>query len=201
MTPLNRTATLLALVSLPATGCLLKHDTHTWYLDPDTAAVVWTVSEQDVRSDASAATDRQNEELAWWNEVQAGNHPMARGLRRLGSPNPEIRVLRSRAPFHVLTEGTFQSIEELGQITEAILIVGRAGHAQAPDIDMARNQRNLGVPDARSMWRVLAFPGRVELLADRWGTHVQTHAGEIEPLGHFQQCFPEEIPLTLAVEA
>lgn len=120
-----RTAIMVVLAGLLTVGCLLKVDTHTWYLEPDTGEVTWMVSERDVRSDAKAAADRLNEETTWWNEVQAGSHSTARAFQRLAALDVETRVLRSRVPFHVVTEASFPAIDELGR--RLILVGGLSG--------------------------------------------------------------------------
>jgi hypothetical protein len=95
------------------TGCLLKDMTQTWYLDA-TGAVTWVVSESDVRSDAQAAVDRQNEEATYRLAVERQDHPVARGLRRLGFTDVRTVVLRRDAPFTVRTEARGITIGELG---------------------------------------------------------------------------------------
>lgn len=96
-------------------GCLLKTTVHTWYLEPATGEVTWTVLEQDVRSDAKTAEDRHAEESAYWADVQAGTHVPARAFRELNAANLRTRVLRSRVPFSVVTDATFTTIDELGR--------------------------------------------------------------------------------------
>ena len=95
------------------TGCLLKDTTETWYLDA-TGAVTWVVSESDVRSDAQAAVDRQNEEATYRLAVERQDHPVARGLRRLGFTDVRTIVLRRDAPFTVRTDARGITIGELG---------------------------------------------------------------------------------------
>jgi hypothetical protein len=114
----------LAAAAVLGSGCLLKDVTHTWYLD-ETGAVTWVVIEKDVRSDAQAAADRQNEELAYYAAVKAENHPAARGLRALGAGQLRTRILRSELPYTVVTEGRFANLEELGQ--RMITMSGLAG--------------------------------------------------------------------------
>jgi len=95
------------------TGCLLKDTTETWYLGA-AGVVTWVVSESDVRSDAQAAVDRQNEETTYRLAVERQDHPVARGLRRLGLTDIRTVVLRRDAPFTVRTEARGVAIGELG---------------------------------------------------------------------------------------
>jgi hypothetical protein len=111
---IRRTFAAVAAVALVSGGCLLKDVTHTWYLD-ETGAVSWAVIEKDVRSDAQNAADRQNEELAYFQAVQTGSHPVASGLRTLGAADLRTRVLRGEVPYTVVTDGRFANLEELGQ--------------------------------------------------------------------------------------
>ena len=95
------------------TGCLLKDTTETWYLGA-TGTVTWVASESDVRSDAQAAVDRDNEETTYRLAVERQDHPVARGLRRLGFTDIRTVVLRRDAPFSVRTEARGVGIGELG---------------------------------------------------------------------------------------
>jgi len=95
------------------TGCLLKDTTETWYLGA-AGVVTWVVSESDVRSDAQAAVDRQNDETTYRLAVERQDHPVARGLRRLGLTDIRTVVLRRDAPFTVRTEARGVAIGELG---------------------------------------------------------------------------------------
>jgi hypothetical protein len=108
------TAALTALL-FAASGCLLKEVNHTWYLDPVSGAVTWTVFERDVRSDAATLADRTIEELQYWNAVQTESHPVANGLREFGGLDLRTRVIRSRVPYSVVTDASFPAIDELGR--------------------------------------------------------------------------------------
>ena len=109
-----RRAAMLVTLSVLAAGCLLKEESHTWYID-QAGAVTWTVSEKDVRSDAQAMVDRYSEESSYWQAVKSEMHPMGRGLRLLGAEKLRTRVLRAEAPFTVVTEGRFSGLDELGR--------------------------------------------------------------------------------------
>jgi hypothetical protein len=99
----------LALVS----GCLQKDVSETWYLGPS-GAVTWVVTESDVRSDAQALTDRQNEENNYRLAFERQDHPVARGFRALGLADIRTFVLRSEVPFTVRTEARGVTINVLG---------------------------------------------------------------------------------------
>ena len=99
---------------LASAGCLQKEVAQVWYLDPG-GQVTWMVIEQDVRSDAQAPIDRQNEEAQYWTAVEREDHPVARGFRVLEPLQMRTRVIRREAPFTVVTEAQFGSIEDLGR--------------------------------------------------------------------------------------
>jgi len=103
----------LAIVPFMATACLLKERTDTWYLEPS-GAVSWSVIEKDVRSDAQAAVDRQNEEAAYISAVRSQTHPLARAFGLLGPAPVRTQILRGTLPFTVITQATFASIDALG---------------------------------------------------------------------------------------
>jgi hypothetical protein len=114
MTTRIRSITILAFLGAAASDCLLKDESHTWYVDT-AGRVTWSVTEKDVRSDAQAAHDRDAEESAYWSSVRSEMHAMARGLRVLGAMELRTRALRAEVPFTVVTEGRFQGLDELGQ--------------------------------------------------------------------------------------
>ena len=99
---------------LATAGCLQREVTEAWYLDPD-GRVTWIVTEQDVRSDAQAAIDRQSEEAGYRASVEREDHPVARGLRLLEPLRLRTLAVRREAPFLVVTEAQFPSIELLGR--------------------------------------------------------------------------------------
>jgi hypothetical protein len=106
---------------LLTSGCLLKDTKETWYLGQK-GAVKWVVTESDVRSDAQAPTDRQNEETTYRLAFERQDHPMVRGFRELGLVDIRTIVLRNEAPFTVRTEAQGLTIGELG-----MHIIARAG--------------------------------------------------------------------------
>ena len=104
-------------------GCLQKDVTETWYLEAD-GAVTWVVTESDVRSDAQAAADRENEEHNYQLAFQRQDHPIVRGLRELGFEDIRTLVLRGDVPFTVRTQARGLSIDALG-----LRIIQRSGLA------------------------------------------------------------------------
>jgi hypothetical protein len=105
-------------------ACLLKDVTETWYVD-ENGAVTWVVMEKDVRSDAQAAADREDEERTYYQGVKQENHVAARGLRALGADRLRTRILRGELPYTVVTEGRFMGLDVLGQ--RVIIATGLAG--------------------------------------------------------------------------
>lgn len=116
--------TVLSLVVAAATACLQKDVAETWYID-GVGAVTWSVHEQNVRSDAQAAVDRHSEETEYWLAVQQDRHLMMSGLRDLGGERLQTRVLRSEAPYSVVTEAKFSGLDTLGQ--RLIASIGSTG--------------------------------------------------------------------------
>ena len=104
----------VAVLPVAAAGCLNKEVTETWYLEAD-GAVTWTVIEKDVRSDAQAAGDRQDEETNYIGAVRVQDHPIFRGLRQLGPVELRTRILRATVPFTVTTEAKFANLADLGR--------------------------------------------------------------------------------------
>jgi hypothetical protein len=121
----RRSAAVLAALLVAASGCLMKKVEHTWYLDPVSGEVTWTVFEHDVRSDAATLADRTAEELEYWNGVQTESHTVAMGLRELGGLDVRTRVIRSRVPYSVVTDATFPTIDELGR--RLVVLAGFTG--------------------------------------------------------------------------
>jgi hypothetical protein len=124
MTKMCKTWVLLFTVSLLETGCLVKEDLATWYLEP-VGAVTWSVMEKDVHSDADNVNDRQIEEANYIAGVRALNHAAARGFTELGAPDARTRILRGTVPFTVVTEARFPGIALLGD--QIIQRTGLAG--------------------------------------------------------------------------
>jgi hypothetical protein len=159
------------------TGCLLKDTTETWYLDT-AGAVTWVVSESDVRSDAQAAVDRQNEESIYRLAVERQDHPVARGLRRLGFTDIRTVVLRRDVPFTVRTEARGVTIGELG--LRMLQQAGLAGNStlvrdgetwvwtftardpHAPDVTTPVDEDVEALIDDLSQLKVVMIAGRFE---------------------------------------
>jgi len=110
--------------SVAASGCLLKDASETWYVGRD-GEVTWQVIERDIRSDAENPADRDTEELNYVTAVRAQNHPVARGLAKLGATSVETRLLHASQPFTTITTGTFRSTDELG--ARLIAMTGASG--------------------------------------------------------------------------
>lgn len=111
-------------IALGLAGCILKDTRHTIYIDPR-GAVVWTVLEENVRSDSEAAADREREECQWLAATQSGDHSVAHGLAFLGG-DPETRVLRAERPFVVWTQASFESYDELARrLVDGLGLPGR----------------------------------------------------------------------------
>lgn len=105
---------IVVLAAVLAVACIRRDSAATWYIDP-AGRVTWSILERDVRSDATARNDRQNEETAYLAKVHSNNHGAARGLTRLGASQIKVTVLQDKPPFTVLTEGQFVGIDTLGQ--------------------------------------------------------------------------------------
>jgi hypothetical protein len=120
----RQTLGALAVAGLMTTGCLQKDMSETWYLEP-AGAVSWAVVETDVRSDAQAAFDRQNEESGYFSGVQRQDHPIARAFRELGFIDVRTRVLRDTVPYTVSTDAKAGRLDVLGQ--RLIMRLGLAG--------------------------------------------------------------------------
>ena len=111
----RRSLTALIPVALLATGCLQKETSHTLCLSPD-GQVAWIASESTVYSDTAEPAGRRAEEQAYLAAALAGEHAIGLALEAL-APSGEVRttVLRREAPFFVMTEATFPSVESLLQ--------------------------------------------------------------------------------------
>lgn len=103
----------LAVMAAASAGCLLKDRTDTWYLEP-AGTVTWSIVEKDVRSDAAAAADRQNEELTYISGVRSQTHAIARAFGQLGPTAIRTRILRGSVPYSVVTDATFAGLDSLG---------------------------------------------------------------------------------------
>jgi hypothetical protein len=127
MKGLWRSAVVLAMLAATgwSSGCLQKDVTHTWYLDGAAGTVRWSVLEDHVRSDARAAADRADEELAYLLAVQRDDHTVVRAFRQFGFMNSRTRVLRDTVPFTVLTDVAASRIDVVGE--RIILYGGLAG--------------------------------------------------------------------------
>jgi hypothetical protein len=129
-----KAAAISTVAGVMVSGCLLKDASETWYVDAN-GAVTWVVSEKDVRSDAKALADRQQEESVYWLAVQQQRHPMAMGLQELGGTKLRTLVLRDQAPYTVQTEAKFTGIDEIGRrILAAVGAIGESTIKREGDV-------------------------------------------------------------------
>ena len=110
-----RSTTVIAISAALVSGCLQKEERHIWYLDAATGAVSWVVFEHDVRSDEQDSAKRLAEEADYRRRVLGETHDAARGFRALGGANVRTLVVRSDAPFSLVTNASFPSNDELGR--------------------------------------------------------------------------------------
>jgi hypothetical protein len=115
---------IIATAGFLTAGCLQKEMSETWYLEPE-GPVSWVVQETDVRSDAQAVSDRQNEEGSYLAAVQRQDHPVARAFKEMGFIDVRTRFLRANVPFIVVTDAKAGRIDALGQ--RIITRLGLAG--------------------------------------------------------------------------
>ncbi|HKW02995.1 MAG TPA: hypothetical protein VJN96_24430 [Vicinamibacterales bacterium] len=173
------TRILPALVAtlLVTTGCLIKDTTETWYLGP-AGSVTWVVTESDVRSDAQAAVDRQNEETTFRLAVERQDHPVARAFKALGFTDVRTAVLRRDAPFAVRTEARGLPIGELGlRILQRSGLMGNSTLARdgntwvwnftardphAPDVTAAVDEDVAALVNDLGQLKVVLIDGRFE---------------------------------------
>lgn len=150
-----RTKVIVALgIVLSLAGCILKSTHHTVYLEPD-GAVVWTVLEEDVRSDAEPPAERDREESEWLAAAREGTGDVARGLGLLGG-EATTRVLRGERPFAAWTEARFAGVEEPARrLVEGLGLPGRVEVTSRGDergialeIDLAAVDESAEVDDA-----------------------------------------------------
>lgn len=121
----------VAALSCLTAACLTQENRHAFYLEPDGSAT-WTVTEEEVRSDADESAEREREEREYLDAAQRGDQRVARALRGLGASWVETRVVREERPFTVVTEARFASaarmleefLVQLGLEAEATLDVG-----------------------------------------------------------------------------
>jgi hypothetical protein len=135
-------AALVAAVG--ATGCLVKETHHRLYLSPS-GAVAWAVLEDSVRSTEKDPAKCKREEEGWLAGIARDTHPVADGLRRLGTDQVSTTLLRPARPYMALTDAHFDHIdrviarlfEELGLRGEATLTAGREETTLSVALDLA----------------------------------------------------------------
>ena len=143
-----KAAVVPGVAGLMLSGCLMKDASETWYVDA-TGAVTWVVTEKDVRSDAKAIADRQQEESVYWLAVQQQRHPMAMGLQELSGTKLRTLALRDQAPYTVQTEAKFTGLDEIGRrILAAIGALGESTIKREGDVCewtfVVRDPKSLG---------------------------------------------------------
>jgi hypothetical protein len=97
-----------------AAGCIKAETTVTWVIDP-IGRVSVSILERNVRSDADERGDRMAEEEQFLVRARVHQHPAEMALKRLDASDLKSTILRDKAPFSVLTEGQFDSLEKLGR--------------------------------------------------------------------------------------
>jgi len=113
MTSKHAGFSIVAGAAMLAAGCLQKDTTHTLCLSPD-GAVTWIVAENNVYSDEGDAAKRTSEEQTYITAASAGRHGVALALEAMDPMGPvRTRVLRDEAPFLVVTDAKFHSIERV----------------------------------------------------------------------------------------
>jgi hypothetical protein len=117
--------TAVAALAMLAAGCLQKETTHTLVLSPS-GEVTWITAENNVYSDAREPSGRRSEEQEYVAAAVAGRHPTGLALEAMAPVGPvRTRILRDEAPFLVVTDARFDSIETVMQrLFEQALAVG-----------------------------------------------------------------------------
>jgi hypothetical protein len=125
---MNRYLATLPLLTglLLAPACIQQETTHTLYMSPD-GVLVWTSLECDIRSDARTPFDRAREEGEFLDRLATGMHPIPVAFKHLGADPVQIRFLRQKRPYVVMTEARFASIDRtLQRLLDEIQLVGTA---------------------------------------------------------------------------
>jgi hypothetical protein len=158
-------AAALAASILILGSCLSGETLHDLYIDPD-ARVTWTVTERDVRSTAGEA-EGLHEERDWLEAVRAGDHPVARALRRAGARRVSTAVVRDDRPYTVVTTGTFDGLDEaLGGLFEGLGVAHEIDLSRSPDgalrLDLAIRGSEEALPEHEGDDSVLALATDLE---------------------------------------
>lgn len=135
MTNANRiiAGTTLTASILVCASCLTRETLHDLYVDPD-GSVVWTVTEHRIRSTADVEADRRAEEHAYLEAVGAEEHAVARALWRIGARRVFSTVVRDERPYSVVTEGSFDGLDEaLGRFFAGLGLVHEIDLHRSPD--------------------------------------------------------------------
>jgi hypothetical protein len=140
----NGLAAAALVAAVGATGCLVKETAHRLYLSPS-GAVAWAVLEESVRSTENDPARRMSEEQEWLAAIARDTHPVAEGLRRLGTDQASTTLLRPARPYMALTDARFERVdqliarlfEELGLRGEATLTVNGQETTLSVALDLA----------------------------------------------------------------
>ena len=100
---------LVAAAMVLTAACLNQSNRHIFYLDAD-GAVMWTVVQEEIRSDAEIELDRIGEEREFLLAVGRNEHEVARAFGRLGALSVDAQLVRDERPYTVVTEARFESV-------------------------------------------------------------------------------------------
>ena len=107
---MKHTALSIAIAAaLLTAACLQKDTTSTIYLRPD-GSFDWVILEQNVRSDERDESARLAEEARYVDAVSRGELDTVNGLLALGAESVQVRWLRSRRPYAVMTDARFDNL-------------------------------------------------------------------------------------------
>ena len=107
---MKRTTLAIAIAAaLLTAACLQKDTTSTIYLRPD-GSFDWVILEQNVRSDERDESARLAEEARYVDAVSRGELDTVNGLLALGAESVQVRWLRSRRPYAVMTDARFDNL-------------------------------------------------------------------------------------------
>jgi hypothetical protein len=102
----------LVLATAGLGGCLVKDTTHRVYLSPD-GAMLWSVREESVRSDAGDRAGRQREEAEWLDAVARDAHPVAEAFWRLSPERVSTSLVRTERPYSATIAARFDRVDRV----------------------------------------------------------------------------------------
>ena len=103
------TLAIAAAAALLTAACLQKDTASTIYLRQD-GSFDWVILEQNVRSDEGDDSARLAEEASYLEGVSRGDSGMVNSLLALGAKDVQVRWLRSRRPYAVMTDARFDNL-------------------------------------------------------------------------------------------